>query len=48
MLGPTGGLVVSALLSGGSSPGGAEIPEGKEDPVPVASCFCAGISRIVS
>jgi len=45
---PTGGLVVSALLSGGSSPGGAEIPEGAEDPVPVGSCFCVGISRIVS
>ena len=40
--------MVSALLSGGSSPGGAEIPVGKEDPVPVASCFCAGISRMVS
>ena len=38
---------MSAPLSGGSSPGGAEILEGKEDPVSVASCFCAGISRIV-
>ena len=45
---PTGGLMVSALLSGGSSPGGAEIPEGAEDPVPVDSCFCVGIIRIVS
>ena len=48
MTDPTGGLVVFALFSGGSSPGGAEIPEGAEDPVPVDSCFCVGISRIVS
>ena len=33
MTDPTGGLVVSALFSGGSRPGGAEIPEGAEDPV---------------
>ena len=42
---PTGGLIVSALLSGGSSPG-AEILEGAGDPVPVDSCFCVGIMRI--
>ena len=42
------GLVVSDLCSGGSSPGGGEIPEGAEDPVPIDSCFCVGIRRIVS
>ena len=47
MTDPTDGLMVSALCSGGSSPGGAEIPEGAEDPVPIDSCFCGGISRIV-
>ena len=40
--------MVSALLSGGSNPGGAEIPEGAGAPVPVDSCFCVGIVRIVS
>ena len=36
--------MVSALLSGGFSPGGAEILVGAEDPVPVDSCFCVGIN----
>ena len=36
------------MLSGGSSPGGAEIPEDAVDPVPVDSCFCDGIIRMVS
>ena len=48
MTDPTDGLMVSALCSGGSSSGGAEIPEGAEDPVPIECCFCGGISRIVS
>ena len=39
--------MVSALLSGGSSPGGAEIPEDAIDPVTVDSCFCVGIIRMV-
>ena len=38
----------SALLSGGSSPGGAEIPEDAVDPVTVDSCFGEGIIRMVS
>ena len=46
--GPTNGLEDSALLSGESSPGGAETPTVREDPVLVVSCFCAGRSRIVS
>ena len=45
MLGPINFLVESALFLGGSSPGGAEIPTEREDPVPVVSCFCAGMSR---
>ena len=38
----------SALLTGGSSPGGAEIPGDAVDSVTVDSCFCVDTILMVS
>ena len=45
---PKGGLVGAALLTGGSSPGGAGIPEDAVDSVTVDSCFCVDTILMVS